>query len=241
MPPKRSFPVIEGGCCCGLVRYRLLDTPLFCYACHCSDCQKETGTVFAAACIIEYDRVASIGKVTPQVVNVKQHKHIRTIAACPNCKNIMWNTGTYAPQTYNIHIGTLDLPGLMEPDVHIFVEGKVGWLPLPKDVKQIQGDFDRAKVWPTSSLKRLKAVMERWEARKAAAAAAAVAKAQADGDFDAEDKTPTNGSPEEKDDDDEEFEKRTDEIEKALQERLEKLTLKLKEQEGGQVVEQKTT
>jgi hypothetical protein len=137
----RPFPRLEGGCCCGLIRYRLLDIPLWVYACHCSDCQKETGSIFLPAAIIEFDRIISIGKAPPQIVTISQHKHLRTIATCPNCRNIVWNTGTYAPTTYNVHVGTLDLPGLMEPDMHIFVEGKVAWYQLGDGVRALKGEL----------------------------------------------------------------------------------------------------
>src|SRR5437870_5253450 len=37
----------HGGCLCGLIRYRLTDEPLTLYACHCTDCQRRTGSAFA--------------------------------------------------------------------------------------------------------------------------------------------------------------------------------------------------
>jgi len=38
---------LEGGCTCRQVRYRMKGKPLFVHACHCTWCQRETGTVFA--------------------------------------------------------------------------------------------------------------------------------------------------------------------------------------------------
>jgi hypothetical protein len=40
------FP-LEGGCACGFVRYRLEARPLIAHCCHCTSCQRETGTAFA--------------------------------------------------------------------------------------------------------------------------------------------------------------------------------------------------
>lgn len=49
--PSR-FPM-EGGCCCGHVRYRLERAPLVTQCCHCTSCQRETGTAFAINVLIE--------------------------------------------------------------------------------------------------------------------------------------------------------------------------------------------
>jgi hypothetical protein len=36
--------IMEGGCTCRQLRYRLGGTPLIVHACHCRWCQRETGT-----------------------------------------------------------------------------------------------------------------------------------------------------------------------------------------------------
>jgi hypothetical protein len=35
-----------GGCVCGATCYRLTAEPLTLYACHCTDCQKRSGSAF---------------------------------------------------------------------------------------------------------------------------------------------------------------------------------------------------
>jgi hypothetical protein len=48
---------IEGGCTCGAVRYRLKARPLFVHCCHCTWCQRETGSAFAVNAFIEASQV----------------------------------------------------------------------------------------------------------------------------------------------------------------------------------------
>ena len=48
---------MTGGCSCGAVRYRLLDTPLIVHCCHCLNCQRQTGSAFVINVLIESDRV----------------------------------------------------------------------------------------------------------------------------------------------------------------------------------------
>ena len=51
----------EGGCACGACRYELHGTPMIVHACHCTDCQQFSGSVFAAALIFrkEFFRLLS--------------------------------------------------------------------------------------------------------------------------------------------------------------------------------------
>jgi hypothetical protein len=131
----------------------------------------------------------------------------------------------------------------MEPDVHSFVDSKLGWIGLPSNAKTVKGHYDHEKMWPKSSLKRLEICLARFEKAKKNVAAQ-VTKAQEQGlesirdkdespvDGDGE-KTPTATGDVDDGEDDEAFERRFKETEKALQERLAKLSLKL-EDEGKQ-------
>jgi hypothetical protein len=38
---------LDGGCTCRAIRYRLQGRPLFVNCCHCTWCQRETGSAFA--------------------------------------------------------------------------------------------------------------------------------------------------------------------------------------------------
>lgn len=38
---------ITGGCLCGNVRFTIRGEPLFQAVCHCTDCQRQTGTAFS--------------------------------------------------------------------------------------------------------------------------------------------------------------------------------------------------
>ncbi|KAF2251145.1 hypothetical protein BU26DRAFT_517865 [Trematosphaeria pertusa] len=230
MSKSRPFPAVTGGCFCGLVRYRLETAPLFCHACHCADCHKSSGSVFACFATIEADRVTSIGSMPPKfATTVRRDGVARHNAFCPKCGTQLWGNGDWSPATIDIRVGSLDIPGLMEPDLHEFIESKVDWVILPEGAKTCKGGYEIKDYWPKSSLKRLDAAMSRYEERLKLSKAAASGAGEDEDEKEA-DKTPTAQSPEEKEDD-EEFEKRYQVTEKALQERLEKLSLKLNEQE----------
>jgi hypothetical protein len=218
----KPFPSVTGGCLCNTIRYRLLTAPLFCYACHCSDCQKLTGSAFGLFLNIEVYNVAIISPVSPvYVVETKRPGLISRHVECPECKCELWSHGMLGPAIADVRVGTLDFPGLMEPDVHTFVGSKLAWIGLPAGAKQVQGQFDHKSMWPKSSLRRLEVCLKRM-------AEVATRKAEEGANGDGE-KTPTAAV--EFGEDDEAFEKRYKETERALQERLEKLRRKLEDED----------
>ncbi len=54
-----------GQCLCGSVRYRVSQEPLTLYACHCTECQRRTGSAFALSLIVRRDDLqVSSGQTT---------------------------------------------------------------------------------------------------------------------------------------------------------------------------------
>ena len=245
MSAAKPFPAITGGCICNAVRYRLLTAPLYCYACHCPDCQKLTGSAFGLFLSIEAYSLKIISPTAPVLVKRQKKPPTTDVTAeCPKCSVQLWSIGAMGESVFEVRVGTLDFPALMEPDVHIFVDSKLDWVCLPPGTKTKPRLYDVHEMWPRASLKRLEICMRRAEeVRKRRIAAVRERSAEAteleeevaaeDGSGEGE-KTPTavefRGGDD--DDGDEEFEKRYRETEKALQERLEKLSLKLGEQDA---------
>src|SRR5271167_2502735 len=46
-----KFPQ-SGGCQCGAIRYEITGPPAAVYACHCTECQRQSGSAFAMAAVI---------------------------------------------------------------------------------------------------------------------------------------------------------------------------------------------
>lgn len=153
---------------------------------------------------------------------------------CPKCKIQLWGNNGVGAAIADLRVGTLDFPGLFEPDIHSFVESKIDWLRLPDGARTVPKDYNYRDVWPKSSLKRLDICLKRVAEAARLGAARVVLPGGDDAAGDGE-KTPTaiefgEGEGE----DDEAFEKRYAETERKLQERLEKLRVKLEEEEGKQ-------
>ena len=156
---------MEGGCDCGVVRYRMRTPPLFVHCCHCRWCQRESGASFALNAMIESDRVVNLG-AEPQIVDTPSNSGSgQKIARCPKCRIAVWSHYEGAgPIIRFVRVGTLDTPDHLPPDVHIFTASKQPWIQLPADIPSVPEYYDREALWPAESLARGRALLGQIEA-----------------------------------------------------------------------------
>jgi hypothetical protein len=143
----------EGGCACGAVRYRLTSRPMFVHCCHCTSCQTETGSAFVLNALIEPDRVETLAGEPEAVDTPSESGKGQAISRCPACRVALWsNYGGLGDVIRFVRIGTLDEPGRLPPDVHIFTRSKLPWVLLPEGVPAVPVYYWSAELWPAESL-----------------------------------------------------------------------------------------
>ena len=82
---------MEGGCACRHVRYRLHGKPMIVHACHCTWCQRETGSVHALNAMYEAERVEHLA-AEPEIIDTPSESGKgQRIARCPVCKVAVWS------------------------------------------------------------------------------------------------------------------------------------------------------
>jgi hypothetical protein len=153
------FP-LEGGCDCRHVRYRMETAPMYVHCCHCTWCQRETGSAFALNAMIETDRVVLLGAEPEWVDTPSNSGKGQKIARCPRCRVAVWSH--YAGPGMKIRfirVGTLDQPGHIAPDIHIFTESKQPWVVIPPGALSMPQFYDRRECWPAESLARREAAL----------------------------------------------------------------------------------
>jgi hypothetical protein len=57
-------------------------------------------------------------------------------------------------------VGTLDDPGKMPPDVHIFTGSRLPWYSIPEDVPAVESYYVRKTTWSQDNQRRLRALCE---------------------------------------------------------------------------------
>jgi hypothetical protein len=150
----------DGKCTCGTVRYRMTSRPLFVNCCHCTWCQRETGSAFAINAMIEAERVELVSG-EPIVVDTPSNSGKgQRISRCPKCHVALWSNYAGAGDAVRfVRVGTLIEPGKLPPDVHIFTSTKQPWVVLPAGTPAVAEYYDRKELWPTESLARREAML----------------------------------------------------------------------------------
>jgi len=155
----------EGGCACGHVRYQMQSRPLIVHCCHCSWCQRQSGSAFAVNALIEANRVRLLkGDVADITVPSPSGKNQR-ISRCPKCQVAVWSyylvmRGGIGELVRFIRVGTLDDPSKVPPDVHIYTSSKQPWVQLPPDDLVVEEYYATKEVWSEDSLARLGALLD---------------------------------------------------------------------------------
>jgi hypothetical protein len=133
---------------------------MFVNCCHCTWCQRETGSAFVINAIIETDRLAVTGE-TLAVATPSESGTPQIIHRCPTCHVALWSHYGGRTKAAFVRAGTLDQPHGVAPDAHIFTRSKRPWVSLDGGAPAFEIFYDMEKLWPAESLARRKALSAR--------------------------------------------------------------------------------
>ena len=159
---SEPFRPAEGTCSCRGVRYRMTAAPIFVHCCHCTWCQRETGSAFVLNAMVETESVDVLAG-SPLVIDTRTASgRGQKISRCPTCYVALWsNYPGGGPAIRFVRVGTLEERVRFPPDVHIFTSTKQPWVILPAGARVFAEFYDPKQEWPAASLARYKAARER--------------------------------------------------------------------------------
>ena len=126
----------EGGCLCGAIRYRVSGLPAIVQACHCTFCQKRTGSAFALIAAFREEQVELTGTAITQYEyrSDESHRWLRS-HFCSRCGTPVLITLEKNPGVRAIQGGTFDDPGWLRPTRHIWTRSAHDWIVFPPDAE----------------------------------------------------------------------------------------------------------
>ncbi len=153
---------MDGRCTCGAVRYRLTRPPMFVMACHCTWCQRETGSAFAVIAEIETVHVEHLTGEVDEVQVPSPSGLGQTVCRCRVCKVALWSHyGGAGRADAFVRVGTLLDPGQCPPQLHIYTSTKLPWVVLDGTLPAIAENHGIADYWSAESLAREKVMNAR--------------------------------------------------------------------------------
>jgi hypothetical protein len=140
--------MLEGGCTCRAVRYRMTTSPMIVHCCHCRWCQRESGASFGLNAVVERDRIELLGASPELVVTPSESGKGQKVWRCSTCKVAVWSHYPNGGERVAfVRVGTLDTPDALPPDVHIYAASKQPWVTLPPGASVHDGFYNPAEVW----------------------------------------------------------------------------------------------
>jgi hypothetical protein len=129
----------SGGCLCGLIRYRLADEPLTLYACHCTDCQRQSGSSFGLSMIVSRTALDLLqGEPRHHEVTLADGRQ-KNGTFCGVCATRIWSEPVKFPQVVNVEPGTLDDTSWLRPIAHIWTRSAQPWVAIPPGTLTFEG------------------------------------------------------------------------------------------------------
>ena len=128
-----------GGCQCGRVRYRIVGAPLVLAVCHCTECQRHSGSAFGMSMFMKREQlVIESGTLKCFERSSDSGRPVRN-HFCPECGTRIYTEPTRAPGMANLKPGTLDETTDLKPGLHAWTRSRQTWFALPPGVHQEEG------------------------------------------------------------------------------------------------------
>ena len=123
-----------GGCLCGNIRYVVQGEFIAVAICHCSDCQRQSGSIFsviAAAPVSAYQQTGA----TKTFVGHGDSGSVVYRDFCGTCGTPILSRLAAQPGIVLVKVGTLDDPTSLPPQVEAYTHRAADWLPPLTEVR----------------------------------------------------------------------------------------------------------
>jgi hypothetical protein len=118
--------LMEGGCLCGAVRYRVSGEPIATSTCHCRTCRRAGGAPSVAWVVF---RSANFAFIAGRPVSFRSSSPVvRTF--CGKCGTPLTYQHDESQQTIDVTTASLDSPEQFPPMREIWLEHKLPWTPV---------------------------------------------------------------------------------------------------------------
>jgi hypothetical protein len=127
-----SASALTGGCLCGGVRFEVAAPLVSSGYCHCTRCQRRTGTAASASARVEPGSLRILsGEELIRAWTPPDHGFAK--AFCSECGGHLWSQSQDDPEIKSVRLGAFDSDPGIRPSDRQFVAYAAPWEPLPDD------------------------------------------------------------------------------------------------------------
>ena len=119
------------------LRYEMTEAPQLVYTCHCTECQRLTGSVFTMAIVVGAAAFRLASPPRQPRLFLRRADSGRTVNrwVCPDCGTWIWSGPKPDPASRDavrVRAGTLDDTSWVRPTVHFWTRRAQPWVLLPE-------------------------------------------------------------------------------------------------------------
>lgn len=132
---------ISGQCHCGHVRYEAEIDPADIVICHCTDCQRLTGSAYRVTAIVATRNLRLTANPPKIYRKLGDNGRPRLQSFCPECGSPVFTTGEGEDAaTTGIRIGTIDQRRDLRPSRQIWCRSSLPWVEDLGGMPGVDGD-----------------------------------------------------------------------------------------------------
>jgi hypothetical protein len=121
---------ITGRCLCGNVTYTVEGDAVIHAACHCTDCQRQTGNPFSVVVGVPRDAFSVQGSTLSSYATIgTDHGGETERNFCSACGSPIFSAAAAMPEMVFIKAGTLDDASWVQPSVEVWTGSAQPWAP----------------------------------------------------------------------------------------------------------------
>ena len=122
---------LTGGCLCGAVRFEVTEPPLYASYCHCTRCQRRTGTASSAQVRIAPGSLRVTGG--QELLRAFEPPDGAPKVFCSACGGALWSNDLETKQPRGVRISAFDSDPGVKPSFRQYVAYAAAWEPIPDD------------------------------------------------------------------------------------------------------------
>ena len=105
-------------CCCGALRVEVSADPDLVGVCHCGECQRRTGSVFAVVAFYKTEHVRAVGPSKIYVRDGQEGRKVR-MHFCPTCGTTVFWEADVRPDGIGVAVGAFHDANFQPPTVSV--------------------------------------------------------------------------------------------------------------------------
>lgn len=130
--------VREGGCQCGRVRYQVSGEPLAVSVCHCTECQRQSGSAFGMSWIVRQSEFQLLKGSLKTFTRSSDSGRPVACAFCPECGTRIYHVPRYVDGVFNVKPGTFDDPSSVQPTREVWTARRQPWVQVTGEVQSFE-------------------------------------------------------------------------------------------------------